>query len=84
MTHAQITEFDERGFLFFPSLLDAADVDAMQRDMPELLARTGPEVIHEKTDSDAARLVFGSHEFSDAFGTVSLRACILNPVRQLL
>ncbi len=81
---SQIAEFDERGFLFFPSLLEDGEAKVLQHDLPELLARRGPEVVREKEDSSAARLVFGGHHFSEAFRRLTLLPRMLLPVRQLL
>ena len=81
---AQIAEFDERGFLFFPNLLEDGEAKVLQRDLPDLLAREGPEVVREKGDSSATRLVFAGHHFSEAFRHLTLLPRMLLPVRQLL
>ncbi len=80
----QIAEFDERGYLFFPGLLDEDEVAALQSETPALLNGQGPEIIREKDDAAAARLVFGGHVNSEAFRRLSLLPCLLNPSRQLL
>jgi len=56
----------------------------MQQEMEPLLARQGPEMIREKDDPTATRLVFGAHLFSEPFRRLSLLPRLLNPVRQLL
>ena len=80
----QIAEFEERGYLFFPNLLDAKEVAALQSTLPEIMNRPGPEVIRETGDPTVARLVFGAHVFSEPFRRLSLRPNLLHPVRQLL
>ncbi len=80
----QIAQFDEHGYLFFPGLLDRSEVAILQRAMPEILNRQGPEVIREKEDPTAARLVFGAHVYSEPFRRLSLLPRLLGPVRQLL
>ena len=80
----QIAEFEERGYLFYPSLLDAAEVAALQKALPEIMNRPGPEVVRESGNPTAARLVFGAHVFSEPYRRLSLRPRLVNPVRQLL
>ena len=84
LNDVKIAEFEERGYLFFPSLLAADEVTALQNALPEIMDRPGQEVIRETGDASAARLVFGAHLFSEPFRRLSHRPCLLNPVRQLL
>ncbi len=84
LNDAQMAEFKEQGFLFFPGLLDTAEASILQRAMPELLDRQGPEVIREKEDPTAARLVFGAHVYCEPFRRLSLLPRLLSPARQLL
>ena len=81
---AQVAEFDERGYLFFPALLDSDEVAVLQGTVPEILSRRGPEVVPEKDDPTVARLAFGAHVYSEPFRCLSLLPRLLNPVRQLL
>jgi hypothetical protein len=39
---AQIAEFEERGYLFFPGLLDSDEVGVLQGAVPDILSRRGP------------------------------------------
>lgn len=80
----QIAQFNEQGYLLFPRVLDDDEVGTLQRAMPDILNRQGPEVIREKEDPTAARLAFGAHEYSKPFRRLSLLPRILSPVRQLL
>ncbi len=84
LNDTQIAEFDEQGCLFFPGLLDNDEVAILQRAMPETLTRQGPEVVREKEDPTAARLVFGAHVYSEPFRCLALLPRLLNPVCQLL
>ena len=84
LNDTQIAEFQERGYLFFPGLLEVSEVTTLQNAMPEVLGRSGPEVVRETGDQTAARLVFAAHMFSEPFRRVSLSPCVLNPVCQLL
>ena len=47
---SQIAEFDERGYLFFPGLLGGDEAAVLQRAVPDILSRRGPEVVREKDD----------------------------------
>ena len=81
---SQIAEFGEQGYLFLPRLLDSDEAAVLQRAVPEILDRQGPEVVREKEDATAARLAFGAHVYSEPFRRLSLLPRLLGPVRQLL
>jgi hypothetical protein len=59
LSETQIANFEKQGHLFFLGLLGADDVLAMQDAMPEILKRSGPELVCESGDPTAARLVSG-------------------------
>ena len=80
----QLDEFEQRGCLFFPSLLEPDEVVALQQAIPALLGRQGPEVIREKKQANCARLVFGAHLYCEPFRRLARLGRLLNPVRQLL
>ena len=44
LNEGQIAEFDERGYLFLPKLLDDDEAACLQAAMPDVLNREGPEV----------------------------------------
>ena len=81
---AQIAQYDEQGYLFFPDLLDSDEVAILQRELPDILNRRGPELISEKEDATSVRLAFGAHFYSEPFRCLTLLPRLLNPVRQLL
>ncbi len=83
LTDGDVAEYEARGLLCFPGLLQGEEVAALQGALPALLVRRGPEVIREK-DDQAARLVFGAHEFSQVFDRLARHPKILGTVRQLL
>ena len=83
LDESQLTEYDERGYLFFPGLLDSSEVAVLQAAVPDLLRRRGPEVVRENED-EAARLVFGAHAVSEPFLRLPLLPRLLLPTRQLL
>ena len=75
LTPEQIAEFDDRGLLVFPGLLQPQEVAQLTVRLPELYSRTGPEVVREK-QSNNIRLVYGTHDFCKPFSTCqSFPAC---------
>ena len=84
LSSAQIAQYDEQGYLFFPDLLDSDEVAVLQEALPEILNRRGPEIISEKEDPSSVRLAFGAHLYSEPFRCLTLLPRLLNPVRQLL
>ena len=74
----------QRGFLLFPGLLNEEEVGVLQREVPALLQRPGPEVVREQEDPSSARLVFGVHQFSEPFRRLVHLPRILDPRQQLL
>ncbi|MBQ16568.1 MAG: proline hydroxylase [Planctomycetaceae bacterium] len=83
LTESQLVEFNDRGFLFFPGLIDTSHISDLQDSLASVMDRDGPEVIREQ-DGEAARLVFGAHTYSEPFGRLSTSADLVLPVRQLL
>ena len=81
---AQIAEFDEKGYLFFPGLLDSDEVGVLQGAVPDILSRQGPEIVREKDNPTAVRLAFGAHVYSEPFMCLSTLPRLVEPVRQLL
>ena len=49
LSDEQIEQFEERGFLFFPGLLDGDEVAYLQKPMAEILSRQGPRWCAKKT-----------------------------------
>ena len=83
LNQEQIQRYREDGFLIFENLLDREEVNSLSEGLPDVLSRTGPEVIHEK-DGAGVRLVFGAHVYSEPFRQLSLLPQLVTPVKQLL
>ena len=79
----QIEEFDRDGYLLFERLLDEKEAALLRSAAAGCRARSGPEVVREK-GSDAVRLVYGAHAYSEPFAISSRLPRLLNPVSQLL
>lgn len=84
LTNEQIAEFDERGYLFFPSLFSPAELGGLRESLPALLSRTGPEVVREEADTRRAKIVFGVHGFDEGFRRLTLHPRLLVPSEQIL
>lgn len=84
ITGPQIREFEDRGYLVFPGLLSVEEVTKLQAALPDVFARQGPEIVRETDDSEAIRLAFGAHTYSEPFRRLSLLPRLIDPVRQLL
>lgn len=84
LTGLEVQEYNKKGYLFFPSLLDVNEINKLKSALPDIYNRKGPEIIREKHDVTATRLAFGVHEYSEIFRRLSLHPKILDPVRQLL
>lgn len=83
LNDSQIEEFDRTGYLLFPGLLDEEEARVLSAAVPDLKARSGPEVVRE-ADGEAVRQVYGGHSVSDPFARLSVMPRLLNPVQQLL
>lgn len=83
LSDSQIEEFDRKGYLLFPGLLDHEEAMVLRAALPSLYERDGPEVVREQ-NSDTIRLVYGAHDYCDPFAKLSVLPRLLGPVRQLL
>lgn len=83
LSEQQIKEYDERGFLFLPSLLSADEMKVLQRELDGILKEKRREVVLEK-DGKTPRSVFNMHAYNDAFGRLVHHPKIVQPVRDLL
>ena len=84
LSDSQISEFDERGYISIQGLLNEMEVKILQDAMPDILARTGPEIVRESDSPETARLAFGPHYYSEPFARLVQLPRILQPVRDLL
>ena len=76
LTQDWIDRYDEQGFLVFPGLLDAAELEVIDGAIPDLLARDGDDVVREDHDPSIVRMVFGAHfhqQFRLAAGDLARR-----------
>jgi ectoine hydroxylase len=78
----QFTQFDRDGYLFFPSLFSAAEIKALNDEVPRLFAQRRPENVREK-DSDAVRTNFAAHMYSQVFAKLARHPRMVEPVMQV-
>lgn len=83
LTEAQLAQYRTDGYLFFPKLLDGAEVAALQGAIPALVARDGPEVKRQTRESPP-KIVYAPHKFSPPFDTLSRLPRTLGVVQQIL
>src|SRR5882672_4699861 len=78
----QIQEFDEQGFLFFPSLFRPEEVKLLIDEVPRLYAQQRPENVREK-GSDAVRTNFAAHMYSAPFARLARHPRMVAPIVEL-
>ena len=70
LTPAQVTEFEEQGYLFLPNLFSAEETALLTGELPGLFAQQRDEVIREK-GSDAPRSAFYIQTWNPVFSLVA-------------
>ncbi len=76
-------DFDRDGYLFFPGLFSAAEMQPMLDAVPELYRRREAYNVREK-DSDAVRTNFAGHLVSEPFARLARHPRMVEPVQDLL
>ena len=79
----QLRQFDQQGFVFLPKVFSAAEVRALRREVPAILAQDRQEVVREK-DGKTPRTAFAAHTYNDLFGRLARHPRLIEPVEQLL
>jgi ectoine hydroxylase len=82
LTHAQIEQFDRDGYLFFPSLFTAEEIQVLLDEVPHLYAQYRPENVREK-GSEAVRTNFAAHMYSAPFARLARHPRMVEPVVQI-
>lgn len=87
LSEAQVREFDENGFLFFPSLLSAEDVQKYRAELERLrlseAIKKREETILEPRDNQV-RSVFAVHKLSPVLAELAADGRLLDVVTHLL
>jgi len=83
LTPAQSEAFDREGYLFFPGLFSAAEMQPLLAAVPELYSRREAYNVREK-GSDAVRTNFAAHLASEPFARLARHPRMVEPVQDLL
>lgn len=83
LTQGQRDEYAREGYLFFRGMLSPQEVEILQKSIPDLVARSGPEVKRD-TPEAPPKIVYAPHKFSPAFDMLSRLPRTLGVVQQLL
>ena len=82
LTDAQLAEFDQQGYLFFPGRFSTDEATVLKHASEEVYALQRKEVWRES--SGVARTAFAAHQYNDAFARLGAHPRLLEPVMQLV
>jgi ectoine hydroxylase len=82
LTRQQIEEFDQTGYLFFPSVFSAEETKVLKQAAIDVYQQHREEVWRE--NSGVARTAFAAHTYNDTFRRLGAHPRLINPVMQLL
>ena len=82
LTQAELKQFDERGYLFFPSKFSSEEATLLKQAANEVYAMDRQEVWRES--SGVARTAFAAHTYSEPFRRLGAHPRLIEPVEQLL
>ena len=77
----QLRQFDELGYLFFPSCFSDDEIALMRTEGDAILKLDRQEVWREKTG--APRTAFAAHTFNETFRLLACHPRLVEPLRQL-
>ena len=83
LDETQVGRFERDGILFFPGLLNDADMAGLREALSDILAMDRPEILREK-HSPHVRCAFAPHTYSEAYRRLMHHPSIVGPVAQLL
>jgi ectoine hydroxylase len=78
----EVERFEREGYLFFPGLFSAAEMQGLQDEVPRLFAQQRPENVREK-DRDAVRTNFAAHLYSRPFARLARHPRMVRPIMQI-
>lgn len=84
LTSAQLAEMTRRGYLLFPSLFSADEVDVIRGAASQVVSRGGPQFVAEDDHPSMVKMVFGLHELDDVFRRVARHPRLVGPAEQIL
>jgi ectoine hydroxylase len=78
----EVERFEGEGYLFFPGLFSAAEMQVLQDEVPRLFAQQRPENVREK-GRDVVRTNFAAHLYSPPFARLARHPRMVLPIMQL-
>ena len=81
LTAAQLKEFDEQGYLFFPNCFSEEEIVLLRNDAEAILKLDRQEVWREKLG--APRTAFAAHTFNETFRLLTSHPRLVEPLLQL-
>ena len=82
LSAAQVQEFDQNGYLFFPGVFSALEAGVLKQASLDVYQLQREEVWREK--SGVARTAFAAHTYNDTFRRLGAHPRLIKPVMQLL
>ena len=82
LTDAEIQQFDEQGYLFFPGRFTPEEAAALRREAAIVYGMERAEVWRES--SGVARTAFAAHLYNEGFRRLGAHPRLVKPVEQLL
>src|SRR5258708_21287255 len=83
LTKEQLKQFDEEGYLFFPSYFSPDESAILKSEIPGVFAQRREENVREKT-GDVVRTAFAVHTYNPVFEALVHSPRLLEPAEQLL
>ena len=82
LTQAELKQFDEEGYLFFPGKFSSEEARFLRQAADEVYAMDRQEVWRES--SGVARTAFAAHTYNEPFRRLGAHPRLIEPVEQLL
>ncbi|NDF92764.1 MAG: proline hydroxylase, partial [Betaproteobacteria bacterium] len=81
LTQQQLEQFEQDGYLFFPSLFSEQEMRVLRHEVPAIYREFRPEIIREK-NGVTPRTSFAAHTYSDVFAKLARHPRMVEPVQQ--
>src|SRR5438874_10512261 len=78
---AEVKQFDELGYLFFPNCFNEEEIALLRNDAEAILKLDRQEVWREKTG--APRTAFAPHTFNETFRLLACHPRLVEPLQQI-
>jgi len=82
LTQAQIAEYEDKGYVLVPGLLNPTELGVLEAAMHKVIAGEGPEVMREKDGKP--HVVYGMHLLDERFRALSRHPKLVGPAEELL